>query len=54
MPIKAKKDKKGNFFQFGKTGKKYYYRMNDIRSRELAYDKALRQGQAISISKRRR
>lgn len=50
MPIHIGKDSKGYYFQFGKTGAKYYYK-NTSKSRQTAYDQARRQGAAISIRK---
>jgi hypothetical protein len=45
MPLQNGKDKKGHFFRWGKTGKKYYYRTKE--ERLLAKRKALKQGYAI-------
>lgn len=51
MPIQNKTDNKGNFYQFGDTGKKYYYKSYSKRSNDLAYNKCLKQAKAIEWSK---
>lgn len=50
MPIRDLKDAKGHYFQYGKTGHKYYYKPNSKRSRTIAYNKCVKQAQAIKIS----
>jgi hypothetical protein len=50
MPIRSKKDKKGCYYQYGKTGAKYYYIKDNERSKTIAKNKALKQEQAIKIS----
>lgn len=50
MPIYRKTDQKGSFYRYGDTGKKYYYITGNSKSRQIAYNKALKQGQAIKIS----
>jgi hypothetical protein len=54
MPINRRQDKNGPFYQYGDTGHKYYYIPNNKRSREIAYEKCRKQGQAITISKIKR
>ena len=49
MPIFKKKDIKGFYYRFGHSGKKYYY--NTSRSQKIAYNKALKQTQAIHANK---
>lgn len=49
MPIKQSFDKRGKYYQFGDSGKKYYF--NTERGRKMAYEKAQIHGQAIAISK---
>jgi hypothetical protein len=44
----------GNAVKFGKLGHKYKYTPGNKRSRQIARKKAVKQGQAISISKLRR
>lgn len=54
MPIHRGKDSKGPYYQYGETGKKYHYISNDKLSRDKAYEKALKQTQAIKASEGRR
>lgn len=58
MPVNFKKttDKNKVFYytQWGTTGKKYYFDPKSTRSIMIAYKKAVKQGQAISISKRKK
>ena len=49
MPIFNQKDQKGSYYRFGHRGKKYYY--NTSRSQKIAYNKALKQTQAIHATK---
>jgi YHS domain-containing protein len=51
MPIIKSKDKKGKFYKYGKTGKKYYY-CNE-KERKKAMQKAIKQGYAIEQNKKR-
>lgn len=53
MPIINSSDSKGPFYQFGTTGKKYYYTPTSTKSKHNAKSKALRQGRAIEASKHR-
>lgn len=50
MPIHRGKDKNGPFYQWGSTGKRYYYVSGDKESREKALSKARRQEKAIYAS----
>ena len=50
MPVERGKDTQGPFYRWGKSGKKYYYKANNKKSREVAHNKARRQGVAIKIS----
>ena len=52
MPLIHKKDKKGIYFKYGPTGKKYYYNPDDVVNLYIAKYKARKQGKAIEISKR--
>jgi len=49
MPIKRGKDKDGSYYQWG-SRTKYYYVAGNKKSRERAYDKAVKQAQAIYAS----
>lgn len=40
-----------NYYQFGLTGKRYYYEIGNKLSRDIAKQKALKQGRAIERSK---
>jgi hypothetical protein len=50
MPIRRSKDSKGSFYQWGKTGKKYYYEAGNERSRKAAKAKAEKQARAAHAS----
>lgn len=50
MPIHTGQDKNGNFYQWGKTGKKYYFKPGDEASRKRARGKAEAQQTAIYSS----
>lgn len=56
MPIHRGRNSQGSFYQWGKDvpGRKkwtkYYYTPNDIESREMAKEKAIRQGLASKAS----
>jgi len=52
MPIRNLRDKSGPYFQFGKTGHKYYYHRPE--DKPIAYEQVLRQARAIEASKHRR
>ena len=47
MPILRKIDKNGNYYQYGNTGKRYYYTAGNTTSRRQAIYKASRQADAI-------
>ena len=51
MPVNKKKDKIGKYYQYGKTGKKYYYKTE--RGEKISRTKANKQMKAIEISKRK-
>jgi len=46
MPIWLGKDDKGCFVQWGKHGKKYYYKCDDENEKRKAIEKAGKQAQA--------
>lgn len=50
MPIHAGQDKKGHFYQWGSTGKKYYFDPDSKRSVAAAYNRAEKQQTAIYSS----
>ena len=50
MPIHSGKDRKGYFYQWGQTGKKYYYDPVSRQSATTAYNKAKKQQTAIYSS----
>lgn len=50
MPLHEGKDSTGSYIQYGKSGKKYYFKKNSIRSYNTAYKKALKQMIAIYMS----
>lgn len=54
MPIYRKHNAKGSYYQYGKTGKKYYYIPSNNRSRINAKKKAIKQMIAIEYSQKRR
>ena len=54
MPLHRSKDSKGSYYQFGATGKKYYYQSNNTNQRNKAKEKAKRQSRAIEWSKHKR
>ena len=49
MPTKRGHDKIGNYYQYGRTGKKYYYIKKSTQSRNIAKKRADKQGMAIKI-----
>lgn len=49
MPIRSGRDSLGYYYQWGNL-KKYYYMPRNIRSRNIAYQSALRQAQAVYSS----
>lgn len=50
MPVRRVNSQKP-YYQYGTSGKKYYYTPNDSQSRKYAREMAIRQGKAIAISK---
>lgn len=48
MPVHKGEDEKGTFYQWGKSGKKYYY--TDELSEKEAIEKANKQARAIYAS----
>lgn len=53
MPIYLRTDSNGHYFRYGKTGKKYYFKRNSVPSIIKAYDKCLKQANAIRASRAR-
>jgi hypothetical protein len=47
MPVHRGEDKKGPYYQWGDSGKKYHYKAGEAKSRERAKRKATKQGQAV-------
>jgi hypothetical protein len=54
MPIHQRQDDKGQYFQYGETGTKYYYDPSNKRSKLLAFNKAKKQNAAIHAMKKLR
>lgn len=54
MPIFERINYIGPYFQYGYSGKKYYYLMGNVKSKNIAYLKALRQTKAIHAKNIRR
>ena len=50
MPIRRRRNNHGSYYQWGKKGKKYYFRSGNEKSKRKAYMKAVRQGRAIMLS----
>lgn len=53
MPVIQGRDASGSYYRWG-TQTKYYYTPGNKQSRKAARSKAIKQGQAIQISKARR
>lgn len=51
MPIRRGYTTKGGYYQFGKGGKRYFYKPSNKQSRLIALAKAKRQGRAIAVTK---
>jgi hypothetical protein len=51
MPVRNGRDSQGGYYQWGKIGKKYYYKIGNISARRAAYNRAALQGRAIETSK---
>jgi hypothetical protein len=54
MPIHEGKDRLGPYIQWGKHNKKYYYKLDDVKSKEKAYGQVVKQIHAIFYSNRGR
>jgi len=52
MPAQRGKDKKGCFWRWGSSGKKYYYKCGDKAASTRAKKKANIQGRAIHVRKK--
>jgi hypothetical protein len=50
MPVHRGKDSNGSYYQWGKSGKKYYYTSGNKKSRDVAKNKAKKQAVAIYAS----
>jgi hypothetical protein len=50
MPVHRSKDGGGPYYQWGDSGKKYHYESGNPKSREVAKEKAAKQGQAARAS----
>jgi hypothetical protein len=50
MPIYKDKDSNGKFYQYGNTGKKYYF--SNKKQQNIALKKAIRQLIAIEINRK--
>lgn len=50
MPIHRRVNKEGTYYQWGNSGKKYYYQPKNKKSRTIAYNKAARQAAAAYAS----
>lgn len=50
MPVRRKRDSKGPYYQWGKSGKKFYYKAGNESSRKRALKKAKEQAKAIYAS----
>jgi hypothetical protein len=46
MPVRRGRDRKGPYYQWGDSGKRYRYTAGDAGSRDRAKRQATRQGQA--------
>lgn len=57
MPLKrgytTRNGERVGYYQWGDSGKRYFYEPGNVRSRASARGKAKRQGRAIEASKRR-
>ncbi len=54
MPVARGHDSHGSYYRYGKTGKKYYYKPNNVQSRKIAKIKAGKQGKATKSKKKSR
>jgi hypothetical protein len=46
MPVHRGRDRRGPYYQWGESGRRYYYTSGDTSSRNRARHQATRQGQA--------
>jgi hypothetical protein len=53
MPLINGSDAKGRYFKYGNSGRKYYYKARNVKSRYIAKQKAMRQGHAIEMRRRK-
>jgi len=53
MPIHEVKSGKKHYYQYGSSGKRYYFDPNCLKCKQEAYNKALQQTKAIHASSRR-
>lgn len=53
MPLRQDRDSTGPYFQWGRVGKRYYYKPKNVISQGIAKAKAMRQARAIEASKHR-
>jgi hypothetical protein len=49
MPVQRGRDSQGPYYKWGNRGHHYYYLAGNKRSRERAYNRALKQGRAILV-----
>lgn len=54
MPLHRGIENGKPYYQFGDSGKKYYYTKKHVKSRNAAKAKALQQGKAIEYSKHKK
>lgn len=54
MPIHNMQNQFGRYYQYGNSGKKYYYTVTDPKSEKLAYKKVVKQMKAIEISRHKK
>jgi hypothetical protein len=52
MPIHEVKTGKKHYYQYGSSGKRYYFDPNCLKCKQEAYNKALQQTKAIHAYKR--
>ena len=50
MPVNRGKDGNGSYYQWGNSGKRYYYISGNVKSRNRAKDLAYKQAKAIYSS----
>lgn len=54
MPVFLRHDKNGSYYQYGRSGGKYYFTPGDEESKKLARQKAVNQMYAVEKSRGRR